>query len=198
MIQLQKMILMMKWQTILLRKILWMSSRQTIQDNQMTDMDFFKSKIKKKWSDSESDDEDSGESVAPSVVPPESIAASPTSQIHFFLSSPDPFAHHLHRSSHRRPGSTSAVNKHKRTSVTPQVSYSTLNLYLHPIQGIQAWFSLKFKFKVFLLFQTKPFGPCLEKPLLGMQTWQTKFTFIHSFFRQETDLCRKVRSIQNS
>jgi multiple RNA-binding domain-containing protein 1 len=31
------------------------------QDNQMTDMDFFKSKIKKKWSDSESDDEDSGD-----------------------------------------------------------------------------------------------------------------------------------------
>lgn len=31
------------------------------QDNDMTDMDFFKSKIKKNWSDSESDDEDSGD-----------------------------------------------------------------------------------------------------------------------------------------
>lgn len=31
------------------------------QDNDMTDADFFKSKIKKNWSDSESDDEDSGD-----------------------------------------------------------------------------------------------------------------------------------------
>lgn len=31
------------------------------QDNDMTDVDFFKSKIKKNWSDSESDDEDSGD-----------------------------------------------------------------------------------------------------------------------------------------
>ncbi|CAN6229503.1 unnamed protein product [Urochloa humidicola] len=31
------------------------------QDNDMTDLDFFKSKIKKKWSDSESDDEDSSD-----------------------------------------------------------------------------------------------------------------------------------------
>ncbi|TVU15799.1 hypothetical protein EJB05_39337 [Eragrostis curvula] len=34
---------------------------KTKEDNDMTDMDFFKSKIKKDWSDSESDDEDSGD-----------------------------------------------------------------------------------------------------------------------------------------
>ncbi|KAM3389187.1 hypothetical protein ACQJBY_011377 [Aegilops geniculata] len=32
-------------------------------DNSMTDMDFFKSKIRKNWSDSESDDEDSGDQL---------------------------------------------------------------------------------------------------------------------------------------
>jgi multiple RNA-binding domain-containing protein 1 len=38
-----------------------LQTAESKQDNDMTDADFFKSKIKKNWSDSESDDEDSGD-----------------------------------------------------------------------------------------------------------------------------------------